>query len=247
MMNKRMATTLAVCVLISSCADNSTTATDGLKQDAKETIVKHSITAEQYKGKLDDLLTLEMAAAISGQPAAAARKSPDTEEEKKINKISISYSWKNDKKVRTVEVMNQTITTPVDDQVQLSWVKNTTLEAFKQQYRSPTAAEQQQANTAIENKVNELKQEGKATATTADQAKDMAQNAMKNYRVEEVPNTGDYAVFTNTKFAGVPVRELVVFYNGLSFTLLVDVSGDPAINDAKAIELANTLIREKLK
>jgi hypothetical protein len=70
---------------------------------------------------------------------------------------------------------------------------------------------------------------------------------MKNFSVEEVTGVGEYAVFTNTKFAGMPVRELVVYYNGLSFKLMVDLSDDAKINDEKAIALAKQIIKEKLQ
>lgn len=66
----------------------------------------------------------------------------------------------------------------------------------------------------------------------------MANNAMKNFSVEEVAGVGDCAVFTNTKFAGVPMRDLKVFYKGLSFQIYVDLSDDMSQNDTKAIALA---------
>jgi methylthioribose-1-phosphate isomerase len=82
-----------------------------------------------------------MAAAASGYPATEAKKRPDSEAEKKINKISISYTWQKTNRTKMVEVMGRKIDAPRPDVVELSWVKNTTLEGFKKENHNPTADE----------------------------------------------------------------------------------------------------------
>lgn len=218
-----------------------------LKGELNQAIDEKVILADDFKGKLDELLTLELASETSGYSAAEAKKSPDSEIEKKYNKISISYSWEKSNRIQTVEVLGRKIEAPKPDKVELSWLKNTTLEAFKKENHNPTEAEIKQADEAITNKMGELNSKGKATKEQTDGASSLAKNAMKNFSVEEVAGVGNYAVFTNTKFAGVPIRELKVFYKGLSFQLTVDLSDDTIINDKKAIALAQKIINQKLK
>ena len=216
-------------------------------EELNQVIDEKVILADEFKGKLDELLTLELAAETSGYPAAEAKKSPDTDLEKKYNKISISYAWDKSNRIQTVEVMGRKIEAPKSDKVELSWVKNTTLEAFKKENHNPTEAEIKQADEAIAKKMDELNSDGKATKKQTDDASSIAKNAMKNFSVEEVKGVGDYAVFANTKFAGVPIRELKVFYKGLSFQLTVDLSDDASVNDSKAIALAKKIINQKLQ
>ena len=223
--------------------ENKSTMEDELNQVIDEKV----ILADDYEGKLDELLTLELAAETSGYPAAEAKKQPDSEIEKKYNKISISYSWDKSNRMQTIEVMGRKIEAPKPDKIELSWVKNTTLEAFKKENHNPTEAEIKQADEAIAKKADELNSNGKANKAQTDVAKGMANNAMKNFSIEEVAGVGDYAVFTNTKFAGVPMRDLKVFYKGLSFQIYVDLSDDMSQNDTKAIALAKKIIEKKLK
>ena len=215
--------------------ENKSTMEDELNQVIDEKV----ILADDYEGKLDELLTLEL--------AAEAKKQPDLKIEKKYNKISISYSWDKSNRMQTIEVMGRKIEAPKPDKIELSWVKNTTLEAFKKENHNPTEAEIKQADEAIAKKADELNSNGKANKAQTDVAKGMANNAMKNFSVEEVAGVGDYAVFTNTKFAGVPMRDLKVFYKGLSFQIYVDLSDDMSQNDTKAIALAKKIIEQKLK
>lgn len=218
-----------------------------LENELNQVVAEKIILADAFKGKLDQLLTLELASETSGYPASEAKKSPDSEIEKKYNKISVSYSWEKSNRIQTVEVLGRKIEAPKPDKVELSWVKNTTLEAFKKENHNPTEAEIKQADEAISKKMDELNSDGKATNQQTKEASAIAKNAMKNFSVEEVAGVGDYAVFTTTKFAGVPIRELKVFYKGLSFQLTVDLSNDSTINDKKAIALAQKIINQKLK
>lgn len=238
---------LTMFFLAFSCEGDKKENKANMEDELNQVIEERVILADDFKGKLDDLLTLELASETSGYPAAEAKKSPDSEIEKKYNKISISYSWEKSNRMQTLEIMGRKVEVPKSDKVELSWVKNTTLEAFKKENHNPTEAEIKQADEAINKKMNELNSDGKATRQQTDAAGSIAKNAMKNFSVEEVKGVGDYAVFTNTKFAGVPIRELKVFYKGLSFQLTVDLSDDTSVNDSKAIALAQKIINQKLK
>lgn len=217
-----------------------------MEDELNELIEENTLLADDFEGKLDELLTLEMAAEISGYPANEAKKSPDTDIEKKYNKISITYSWDKTKRKRNLVVMGRTIEAPVSDMISLSWVENMTLEQFKQKNRNPTQEEIDNANKAIEEKMAETKQKVKATEEQMEVASSMAKNAMQNYSVEKVSGVGEFAVFVNQKFAGVPTRELKVYYKGISFTVSVDLSDNKAENDKKAIVTAKMIINQKL-
>ncbi|WP_396177316.1 hypothetical protein [Flavobacterium sp.] len=238
---------LSLFFLAFSCEGDKKENNASMQDELNEKLDEKVILADDFKGKLDEILTLELAAETSGYPAAEAKKSPDSEIEKKYNKISISYSWEKSNRIQTIEVMGRKIEAPKSDKVELSWFKNTTLAAFKKENHNLTEAELKQADEAITKKMAELNSDGKATKQQTDGAGSIAKNAMRNFSVEEVKNVGDYAVFANTKFAGVPVRELKVFYKGLSFQLTVDLSDDVSVNDSEAIALAQKIINQKLQ
>ncbi len=220
---------------------------NSLEKEAVELAEQAGVKAEDFKGKLDELLTLELAAETSGYPAAEAKKKPDSEIEKKYNKISIAYTWDKSNRMQTIEVMGRKIEAPKPDRVELSWVKNTTLEQFKHDYHNPTAEEIKNAEVAMNNKANELNAEGKASKEQTDVANSIAKSSISKFKVEEVPNLGTYSIFVNSGIMGVTTRDLKVFYKGLSFTLGVDLSDDVKFNDKKAIELAKKIIDQKLK
>jgi hypothetical protein len=241
---------LSIFLLAFTCTSDKK---EQVENDVKniDEIVEKQLSANDFTNKLGELLTLEMAAEITGLPASDAKISPSEEDKIKYKKfmkkempqIDICYKWKNSGRETTMEVMGREITAPINNSISLSWVKNQTLEGFKKENQKPTEAQQNQANQAIADKANQLN----ANEGTKKAAKDMANSAMRNFSSEEVPNVGDCAFFTNTKFAGVPNRDLKVFYKGISFQINVNVSDDKTVNDAKAIKAANRIINEKLK
>ena len=247
MMKTSLIAFLSILLLAFTCeGDKKEKKAGNMEAELNEVIDKNVPLAKDFEGKLDELLTLEMAAETSGYPAAEAKIEPDDEISKKYNKFSISYSWDKTNRTTQIEVMGRKIDAPKTDKVELSWVKNTTLEAFKNENKNPTAADIENANEAIDKKIGELNAEGKATKQQTDAGSNMAKNAMKKFISESVEGVGECAFFTNTKFAGVPIRDLKVFHNDLSFQIMVDLSDDKSVNDAKAIALAKKIITEKL-
>jgi len=214
---------------------------NSLEKEALEVTKEAGLKAEDFKDKIDELLTLEMAAQASGLPETEATKKHNT-----TVMESVKYEWKSDR-TKKVAINGQTINVPATNYIELSWVKNTTLEQFKHDYHNPTAEELQKASSAMDKKANELNAEGKASKEQTDAANNIAKNSISKFKVEEVPNLGDYAVFVNSGIMGVSTRDLKVFYKGLSFTLEVDLSDNAADNDKKAIETAKMIINQKLK
>jgi hypothetical protein len=110
-----------------TCEGDKKENNSSMEKELNQVIEENVLIAEDFKGKLDELLTLEMAAETSGYPASEAKKSPDSEIEKKYNKISISYSWDKTNRTQQIEVMGRKMDVPVNDEVTLSWVENITL------------------------------------------------------------------------------------------------------------------------
>jgi murein L,D-transpeptidase YcbB/YkuD len=216
--------------------DKKTDDLNNLEEDVSNILNEAGIKAEDFKGKLDELLTLEMAAQVTGLPAGEA--------EKETTFITVSYQWESDR-TTTVEITKgNKMTVPASNSIELSWVKNTTLEEFKRQNRNPTAEELAKREVAIDNKLKELEADGKATNDQSSAASGIAKSAMASAMFEDIPNLGTHAVFVNLVFMGMPMRDLTVFYRGIQFTLSTDLSADAAYNDKKAIETAKLIIKK---
>ena len=215
---------------------------NSLEKEALELTREAGIKAEDFKGKIDELLTLEIAAQVSGLPANEAKK---THSEIVIE--NVKYEWKSDRTKKFELTKGNFMDIPLQNVIELSWVQNTTLEQFKHDYHNPTAEELKRAEVAMGNKMNELNAEGKASKEQTDQANNIAKNSISKFKVEEVPNLGTYSVFVDSGIMGVSTRDLKVFYKGLSFTIQVDLSDNVADNDKKAIETARLIIDQKLK
>ena len=159
---------------------------------------------------------------------------------------SLVYKWPSDR-TKEVDLGSTKMEVPVKNSIQLSWVKNTTLEQFKRDYHNPTKEELKQAEAAMNDKMNDMQAKGEVSKDQASIASNEAKSSLSKLKVFEVPNLGDYAVFVNTGIFGAEIRDLKVFYKGLSFTITADLSDDAAYNDKKCIETAKKIINEKLK
>lgn len=216
--------------------DKKTEDLTGLKKEVSEAIEATGLKAEDFEKKLDELLTLEMAAQVVGLPAGEA--------EKETTFITVSYQWDSDRTTTVEIVKGNKMTVPASNSIELSWVKNTTLEEFKRQNRNPTAEELAKTHAEMDKKMTELEAEGKATNDQTSAASGIAKSAMASAMFEDVPNLGTHAVFVNLVFLGMPMRDLIVFYRGIQFTLSTNLSDDPAYNDKKAIETAKLIIKK---
>jgi len=215
---------------------------NSLEKEALELTREAGLKAEDFKNKIDELLTLEIAAQVANLPANEAKKKHNT-----AIMESVKYEWKSDRTKKLEVTKGNFIDIPLPNAIELSWVKNTTLEQFKHDYHNPTAEEIKNAEVAMNNKAKELNAEGKASKEQTDAANTIAKGSISKFKVEEVPNLGTYAVFVNSGIMGVSTRDLKVFYKGLSFTLGIDLSDDVTFNDKKAIETAKMIIEQKLK
>jgi hypothetical protein len=213
-----------------------------LEKEAVESLEAAGLKAEDFKGKIYELLTLEMAAQASELPASEAKKEHST-----IFMESVKYEWKSNRTILIEITKGNPMQVPTHNTIELSWVKNTTLEKFKRDYHNPTAEELKRAEDAMKDKANKMDAEGKTTKQQSEKALTIANESMSKWKVEEVPNLGTYSVFVNSGIMGATTRQLKVFYRGLMFSLDVNLSDDVSYNDKKAIETAKMIIDQKLK
>lgn len=226
-------------LLISACSGQGSNA--GANSDPAKKAA--TINADDFSGKLDELLTLEMAAKVSGFDASDATKVHENNTHKAFGGTpkpprECNYYWENGR-VRIVSAGGSSMQVPRQDQVGINSVSNTTLERFQRNY-GPLSEQQKRA--ATKKLEEEASKKGSADNQSADQKMlETGTEMIQNLRAEEVNGVGNAAVwYTNT-------NELKVFYNGLIFVLVVDVSDDNDLNKSKSIELANMIISEKLQ
>ncbi len=239
-MNFRFLIIIAIkSLLISACSGQGGN-TDANSDQAKNAT---AINAADFSGKLDELLTLEMAAKISGFEASDAAKVHENNTHKAFGGTpkpprECNYYWENGR-IRNVSAGGNTMQVPRKDQVGINGVSNTTLERFQRNY-GPLSDQQKRA--ATKQLEEEASKKGSVDNQSADQKMlETGTDMIKNLKAEEISGVGNAAVwYENT-------NELKVFYNGLIFALVVDISDDKNLNKSKSIELANMIIMEKLQ
>lgn len=235
-MKKTLVLLIIIAVSFTACKNDSS---DGTSNDVN-TAIDNALDSKTnpWAGKLDELLTLQMAAKAFGyEPSEAEvnyRKifdNPDTHD--------LSYEWdKGREKEMDVPYVGKMML-PEKDRIELSWVKTTTLETFKNTYRTPTQEELDNAEKAMKERMAEEVKQGRMTQEQADMASGLGSSLSNGVSYDEVKNVGNHALWNNKD------KNLSVFYKGLQFQLAVYI-GDEAANRAKAVEIAKMIIKEKL-
>jgi len=198
-----------------------------------------ALKAADFAGKLDELLTLEMAAEISGFDASKAEK----EHENKASAIfggekkpprECNYLWDNGR-TRSVTMGGNTIKAPYNDKVAIHSVSNTTMERFKRNYGVLTEEQKQAAAKKLEEEASR-----NSNTATSQEMTQVGTGMVMNLQAEEITGVGEAATWYENS------NELKVFIRGLIFSVVVDISDDKKVNRKKSIELANSIIRNKL-
>lgn len=198
-----------------------------------------TLNAADFAGRLDELLTLEMAAEISGFDASKAKK----EHENKASAIfggekkpprECNYLWENGR-THALTMGGNTVNAPYKDKVAIHSVSNTTLERFKRNYGTLTEEQKQDAAKRLEEEAG--KNNNSATGRNITQ---VGTGMVQNLQAESIAGVGEAATWYENS------NELKVFYKGLIFSVVVDISDDKKVNREKSIELAKRIIRDKL-
>lgn len=225
-------------VLISCKTENKKNNLENQFNEKNEQAVGKS--ADEWAGKLNELLTLDIATSVSKYSASEAK-----EEYSQILKNpathSIMYQWEKGREITINNpVLGKDMRIPTDDLIELSWVKSTTLKEFKANYHTPTEQELANANIAVDKKLNEMQDENKINEKQSKTAKNMATSFAEGLSFDEIQDVGDYAVWNNK------IKVLKVFHKGLEFQIRTVLSDDEAVNRQKSIEVAQKIIKNKL-
>lgn len=197
--------------------------------------------ADQLNSQLDQVLTLELAAKISGFEPEQATKEYENKAAQAFGKSDkppreCNYWWTN-ARTRTTTIGTNTIESAYIDKVGLSRFSSTTLERFKRNYSALTDAQKEAA-------AKQLQEESAAQGAKSEADKKVGETGSQliaTHQAEELSGVGEAATWYPK------TNELRVFYNGLTFAIAVDISDDNAVNKRKAIELAAIIIKEKLQ
>ena len=237
-MKKIAIITSAFCLLLISCkSKNSSAAETTLNKTIAEAAGE---TSTDWNGKLTELFTVEMAAAVTGYAQADAKQDYN-QVLKNAATHTLAYRWEKgrSKSVRN-PINNKTMEIPTDDFIQLAWVRTTSLQQFKQNYHTPTAEEKANAEQAMKGKLKQMEKEGTISSEQSASAETIATGLGDGLSFTEIPGVGDYAVWNNKQ------KQLKVFYKGMEFEITAEVSSDEAVNKQKSIEAAKLIIQQKL-
>lgn len=237
-MKKITIITIAFCLLLISCkSKNSSAAETTLNKTIAEAAGE---TSTNWNGKLTELFTVEMAAAVTGYAQAEAKQDYN-QVLKNAATHSLAYRWEKgrSKGIRN-PINNKTMEIPTDDFIQLAWVRTTTLQQFKQNYHTPTAEEKANAEQAMKGKLKQMEKEGTISSEQSASTETIATGLGDGLSFTEIPGVGDYAVWNNKQ------KQLKVLYKGLEFEITAEVSNDEAVNKQKSIEAAKLIIQQKL-
>ena len=176
-----------------------------------------------WKGRLDELLTLDMAAAAAGLPA-------DLATTKHVSGVSVSYLWKGPRTQRYGNAM-----VPVRDSVSLTpLMSGVTREFFLSRFTELTDSQKAEAAKALDEQLGDSDQD----PAIAQAAKGLMGAMSKRHPIEHIPDLGDAAVW-ETRPDG---QTLYLYHNASTANLVVNVSDDPQVNKAATIALARQLI-----
>lgn len=237
-MKKITIITIAFCLLLISCkSKNSTAAETTLNKTIAEAAGE---TSTNWNGKLTELFTVEMAAAVTGYAQAEAKQDYN-QVLKNAATHTLAYRWEKgrSKSIRN-PINSKTMEIPTDDFIQLAWVRTTSLQQFKQNYHTPTAEEKANAEQAMKGKLKQMEKEGTISSEQSASAETIATGLGDGLSFTEIHGVGDYAVWNNKQ------KQLKVFYKELEFEITAEVSNDEAVNKQKSIEAAKLIIQQKL-
>ena len=192
--------------------------------------------AKAYEGKLNELLTLEMAANTMGFPAEDA----DVDYNTTMSNPSfhaINYTWDRGR-TRPMTVANMTIQVPDLDRLELSGIQEISKNEFEFQYRVLTPEEIQESNQLMKDALQDRVTKGEITQEQADLAGGLGDGLVGNQIREIVSNVGQAATWMPED------GSLYVYQGGLMFRLTINQGEDAQILKEKLIKLASEIINK---
>ncbi len=218
-----------------SCGEKSNSGSLG---EAVELVESKGLfeAAKAYEGKLNELLTLEMAANTMGFPADDA----DVDYNITLSNPSfhaLNYTWDRGR-TRPMTVANMTIEVPDLDRLELSGIQEISKKDFEFQYRVLTPEEVQQSNQLMKDALQDRVAKGEITQDQADLAGGLGEGLAGNQTRETVSVVGQAATWMPEE------GSLYVYQDGLMFRLTINQGEDEAILKQKLIKLAEEIINK---
>ena len=228
--------------LILSCDTKNSDST--IKSVSSKTEKSGTLKVADFEKRLDELLTLEMAAKVSGFDSSKATKEYENKTgamfgDKNDPPSECYYFWENGRTI-DIKVGKGKMNLPYKDRVGIKSVSNTSLEDFKQRYGVLTDEQKALASKKLQEEANKNKSENEKTEAEK-KMMDVGTGIINQLQPEKIVGVGDAATWYPN------YNELKVLYRGLLFALEVDISDDKNINREKSMELAKMIIAEKLK
>ena len=177
-----------------------------------------------WRERLDELLTLELAAEVAGLPANAAEKDY-------IDGLpQIAYAWPSE---RTQEYAGMQLAKK--NRVSIANIQTGITPAF---FRSRFVAASPADSARLDEEVERQVAQGRMDTKKAGQVRDLASALGEVSPSEELPGLGDVAVWET----GEHEQALYLLVNGSSLRITVDISDDPIANRDASVALARRLI-----
>jgi hypothetical protein len=233
--------------LLFSCGSNASSDLEGPDVESSG-IVPGANCLIGYADKLDELLTLDIAAEVAALPEDGAETNYNRVM-KKTEYHSVAYMWKSDRK-RTINVGGHSMEVPKSNRVELNGIKNIKREHFDMSRRKATDEDLAKMNKMIDNalegksdnkKINERLKKlddmgvDKQTQKQATGAMTgMIGQVAKAY--SPVAGIGEAASWNSVE------NSLYVYTGGVELAVTVDLSEDEQVNKNKAIGLMKTLM-----
>lgn len=192
--------------------------------------------AKAYEGKLNELLTLEMASNTMGFPAEEA----DVDYNTTLSNPSfhaLNYTWDRGR-TRPMTVANMTVQVPDLDRLELSGIQEISQKDFEFQYRVLTQEEVQQSNQLMKDALQERVSKGEITQEQADLAGGLGEGLAGNQTREIVSDVGQAATWMPEE------GSLYVYQDGLMFRLTINQAADSQELRQKLIKLATEIINK---
>lgn len=190
--------------------------------------------AKAYEGKLDQLLTLEMAAGTTGFPAEDASMDYNTTM-KNASFHALTYTWDRGR-TRPMKVATMTVEVPDLDRLELGGIQEISKDNFEFQYRVLTEEEKETAKHQMKSSLQDRVAKGEITQEQADLAGGMGEGLMGDQLREIVTGVGEAATW-------MPEEEkLYVYEDGLMFYLVLHQQASPEVLQEKLKALAGDIL-----
>lgn len=218
-----------------SCGEKSSS---GSLEEAVELAESKGLfeAAKAYEGKLDELLTLEMAARTMGFPAEEA----DVDYNTTLSNPSfhaLNFTWDRGR-TRPMTVANMTVQVPDLDRLELSGIQEISQKDFEFQYRVLTQEEVQESNQLMKDALQDRVSKGEITQEQADLAGGLGEGLVGNQTREIVSDVGQAATWMPGE------GTLFVFQDGLMFRLSINQAADSRELKQKLITLAADILNK---